>query len=53
LTVLFLVIAFPAIVYRDTPIQQPGTAARLPEPTGDLEKLLQNQSEDVPGANAK
>lgn len=47
LTVLFLVIAFPAIVYRDVPIQPPVTDTSPAGSSVDLEKLLQNQSEEA------
>jgi hypothetical protein len=50
LTVLFLVIGFPTIVYRDTPVQPPSPAgAAPPESPGDLQKLLQSQPDDEGG----
>lgn len=50
-TVLCLVIVFPAIVYRDVPVQQP-TLDTAPAPAeGDLQKLLQLQSDTVDKEN--
>ncbi|MCX7168989.1 MAG: TRAP transporter large permease subunit, partial [Proteobacteria bacterium] len=44
LTVLCLVIVFPAIVYRDVPFSQPNQETAPAAAEGDLQKLLQLQS---------